>query len=161
MSSPAIEIQIAIARLDGFLNAFEWINHKVDFQCTFYAVQLPDTGSVEEALATYFKAQASAFTIRHMTPFDSELRQLFKRNLLMFQDPKDHHLADHGNNFWLFDEMGQDNMLEEITGVFRALQATAGWHVTFPDELSEACFQADVVLKLPGCRCLLHFGVTD
>ena len=156
--------ELILARLEGFLKAFEWFNHKSNHGCSYFVLPLPDAASLPEALAARFGLPPSAFRVEPLADMDGELRAVFARFLLLFQEPHGDHLIDPERSFSLSHDFGRAGLLEELAGVVRSLGARAAWRVAPPPEcgeLREWCFQDDVALELPGRRCLLHFGVSD
>jgi hypothetical protein len=158
------DARLILARLAGFLKAFEWVNHKTNHGCSYAVYQMPKAASVAAALADYFKLQPSDFRVEPIADVDREVREVFTRFLFLFQDPHGDHLVDPRRSFALMDESGRQRLLDELVGVVRSLGTTAAWRV-WPSlecgDLREWCFQDDVVLEFPSGLCLLHFGVSD
>jgi hypothetical protein len=160
----ASDTDTTLARLDGFLKAFEWFNHKTNHGCSYFVLSLPAAASVPEALAARFDLPPSAFRIEPLADVDGELRAVFARFLLLFQEPHGDHLTDPRQSFSLSHDFGRYALLDDLAGVVQSLGARAAWRVVPLQEcgeLREWCFQDDVALELPDRRCLLHFGVSD
>ena len=160
----ASDTDTALARLDGFLKAFEWFNHKTNHGCRYFVLPLPDAASAPDALAARFGLPPSAFRVEPLADVDGELRAVFARFLLLFQEPHGDHLTDPRQSFSLSHDFGRAGLLDELAGVVQSLGTRSAWRVVPPQEcgeLREWCFQDDVVLELPDRRCLLHFGVSD
>jgi len=158
------ESDTTLARLDGFVKAFEWINHKTNHGCSYFVLPLPTAASASEALAERFKLPPTSFRVEPIADPEAELRSVFARFLFLFQEPQGDHLVDPRKSFSLFHDFGRDGLLDELAGVVRSLGARSAWRV-IPDqqcgELREWCFQDDVMLEVPDRWCLLHFGVSD
>jgi hypothetical protein len=155
-----------LARLDGFLKAFEWVNQKTNHGCNYFVLALPPAATVADALADRFGLRPSDFRVEAIPDDDRELRAVFARFLFLFQDPHGDHLSDPRQSFSLTHDSGREQLLDELAGMLRSLGASAAWRVLPHQgqecgELREWCFQDDVVLELPGRMCLLHFGVSD
>ena len=160
----AEDARTILVRLEGFLKAFEWMNHKANHGCTFALHQIPKAASVVSALATYFKLSPSGFRLEPLDDLDRELRNVFGRFLFLYQDVHGDHLQDPRQSFSLSHEFGKQQMLDELSSAVRSLGTTGGWRVWATldcGELREWCFQEDVLLEFPTGLCLLHFGVSD
>ena len=160
----ARDTETTLARLDGFLKAFEWVNHKTNHGCSYFVLPLPAAAGVSESLGELFKLPPSAFRVEAIADVDGELRAVFARFLFLFQEPHGDHLVDPRRSFSLMHDFGRDGLLDELAGVVRSLGVRSAWQVVPSlecDELREWCFQNDVVLEWTDGRCLLHFGVSD
>jgi hypothetical protein len=160
---------LILARLEGFLKAFEWFNSKTNHSCSYTVFQIPKAADVPTALAGYFKLPPSHFRVEPLVDLERELREVFARYLFLFQEPKaddgdGNYLVDPRQSFALMHEYGQRQLLDELAAVVRTLGTTAAWRIVPSsecEELREWCFQDDVVLEIPDRLCLLHFGVSD
>src|SRR5579859_2496895 len=94
---------LILARLEGFLKAFEWFNHKTNHGCSFFVCQMPKAASVPAALADSFNLKPSDFRVEPIADVDQELRVVFGRFLFLFQDPQGDHLVDPRQSFSLMD----------------------------------------------------------
>jgi len=158
-----------LARLEGFLNAFEWLNSKTDHNCTFTVENVTKAADVPSALAAHFKLKPSDFQVEPLINIEADLRDVFARFLFLFREPAEGHefgryLVDPRRSFNLVRDDGRDSLLDYLIGVVRDLGTTAAWRVVASLEcgaLREWCFQDDVVIELPDRLCLLHFGVSD
>jgi hypothetical protein len=163
------DVQTILARLEGFLKAFEWMNHKTNHGCSYHVYEIPKAVDVQTALAVYFKLKPSDFRVEQLPNFELELRAVFARFLFLFKEPvggdkNGDYLVDPRQSFALMSDYGRNGLLDELGGVVRALGTSAAWRVHASlecDDLREWCFQDDVVLELPELLCLLHFGVSD
>src|SRR5262245_22334890 len=118
-----------LVRLEGFLKAFEWMNHKTNHGCTFIVYQIPRAANAVSALADYFKSPSSNFRLEPLADLDRELREVFGRFLFLFQDLPGDHLVDPRQSFSLSDEFGRKGLLDELSGMVRSLGPTAAWRV--------------------------------
>jgi hypothetical protein len=153
-----------LARLDGFLKAFEWLNCKTNHGCSFFVCEMPKAGGVADAVADYFKLHASHFRVEPVAEIGRELEEVFGRFLFLFQDPHGDHLVDPRRSFTLMEDAGRQSVLEELAGMLQALEVTAAWRVRPSlecEEMREWCFQDDIALEFPAGMCLIHFGVSD
>jgi hypothetical protein len=160
---------IILARLEGFLKAFEWMNHKTNHGCSFDVHKIPKSSDLQTALAVYFDRQSSDFRVEQLSNFEVELRAVFARFLFLFKEPdrgdkNGDYLVDRRQAFSLMRNDGRDGLLEEVGTAVRSLGASSGWRVHASIEceaLREWCFQDDVLLELGEELCLFHFGVSD
>ena len=87
----AEDANLILARLEGFLKAFEWFNHKTNHGCTFAVIQMAKAAEVPAALASYFGLQPSDFRVERLADFERELREVFARFLFLFREPAGGH----------------------------------------------------------------------
>lgn len=161
--------QYILARLEGFLKAFEWFNNKTNHGCSFDIYQIKKSADVPTALAAHFNLLPSDFRVEPLADRQACLREVFTRFLFLFQDPVGgkkygDYLTDPRRSFSLMTEWGRQQLLDELVAMVRSLSPSAAWRVVASlecGELREWCFQDDVVLELPNELCLLHLGVSD
>ena len=116
----------ALARLDGFLKAFEWLNHKTNHGCNYFVLPLPEAATAPDALAARFGLPPSAFRVEPLTDLDGELRAVFARFLLLFLEPHADHLTDLRQSFALSHDSGRAGLLDELVAVVRSLGTRGG-----------------------------------
>jgi hypothetical protein len=161
MATP--DARTVLARLDGFLKAFEWMNHKSDHGCNYFVVTLPGADDVAVAIAERFSGRPADFHVEAIADVDGELRNVFRRFLFLFQDTHGDHLVDRRRSFSLTHDFGRKALLEHLAGMMRSIGVRAAWRVRPPESCGELyeCFQDDIVLAYSDGLCLLHFGVSD
>jgi hypothetical protein len=166
------DANIILARLEGFLKAFEWMNNKCDHYCSYEIHRLPNCESVQDALAAYFGQQPTDFSVTPIENIGPALRDLLERYLFLFRKPEGKvyggdFLIDEKNVFQLMGKGGPSCLLDELEIVTNSLGVTDCWHVSPKmtcgpiDLFREGNFQDNVVIQIPNQLCLLHFGVSD
>jgi hypothetical protein len=121
----ASDTDTTLDRLDGFLKAFEWFNLKTNHGCSYFVLPLPDAATAPDALAARFDLPPSVFRIEPLADVEAELRAVFARFLLLFQEPHGDRLTDPRQSFSLSHDFGRAGLLDELAGVVRSLGTRA------------------------------------
>jgi hypothetical protein len=157
------DARTVLARLEGFLKAFEWMNHKSDHGCSYFVATLPAGDDIAAAVAERFSGRPAEFHVEAIANVDDELRNVFRRFLFLFRDRHGDHLVDPRRSFSLTHDFGQKALLDNLADMMRAIGVRAAWRIQVPPECGELyeCFQDDIVVAYSDGLCLLHFGVSD
>lgn len=152
----------ALAWMQGFLLAFEWVNHKADHGYTFSIDAIAKPIGVEQAIRQYFKEELAEIRLAPVADWPAEVRTLLRHWLFEFQDPTFGHLEDVRNSFSLSLESFREQFLERIIQHLQSsLTPVAVWMVDIELNGFYECYWNDVVFEEADRIIFLHFGDSD
>ena len=104
-------------KLQGFFDAFEWINNKTNQRYLFTINLLPNTSSLDEAVRKHFGDYLINYDLQLLDNWQSEISKVIGKWLFSFLNPDEHlHLEDPQNTFYLSHESFRSDV---VTGIMK------------------------------------------
>ena len=155
----------AVAEIQGFFRAFEWVNSKTNHGYTFDISTRPKTADINRDVANHFSTYENAEThVAKVADWRETVFDAMVRWLLAYL--KDHYrsgrLEDKSKTFSLSSRSFYKDMIDPLIEQIHSISPVrTGYTVHVETVGFYACSYTDIVLDARDCLIFLHFDVCD